>query len=1213
MAPNDVFSEEELSKIHKLNSKVLPTKNDCLLYVLTRTRHGNANYETVVNHLAKEVENIWKKADCCPFAMKSIIKAFKSEVWEKYKYMLREKVLPGSSSLTKRSHKKDNSQPKKPKQPKRKSSRLNNTMSNDIVSIIEDEEGRSVEGGEEIIKEKETIQKKETRKSVSVSPLREMWSSFGMNLFDVKSNSKLKRGLLCFDSSFYEDQCGERKHEMYLSKVTKEFIEQEKARKKTEAIVERNKISALGNSKQLVDGTEEDFSDGDGDDDDSDRENMEEEIELDFPSEINVSYSTRQNSKRSVFGINQSTQTENTVARVPVRMMNETGKSNLIESRYLEAMSLLMSDGLSASEAIRAVYNLDTVVWKQNRHLPLRLDKPYMKAFKRLKKLLSQQKHNKERENEPFPLGDSQIDLETDVVGMISQQVTLVENDAINTVTNADFILEEGTKSPEIEKLKEFVSQKIKERSDDWENTLPDVSCVRHNHNLLAVYCEGKIAEELISKKGFIMPDGTSRQGVGDIAATITKTGDKFRALKSVQITKGTTNNWANAVVYMLKRLANASHSEVSAIWESVSAIISDLCKVNKSLAVEIKEMIGSTWQPGQGFCNLHFTLAVPVAIKSVLASYQTYIGADKLFPKTVGFEMNLEDKLIVIQNLDCWMRLTSIRWQSRAWNKYKSFTDFAEKRGIQNVGHMMHANRFGEFEERCAGGIYLVDTWLEWLSKFKDIRNQLACYLREVASLADQCKFLWAGAALIGLHLTVPFMSMLLDHRVTPRQLLSILPKLYDDLKSYPETLCRVDDCGIPSMKPYFLNPLVKETSPYGCNVCVTLANYLLTIDSTLMDVYLRKLCSTIGDALKRQRGDQYGFGDNPDSGELVTKNLPDEILDDSDASHTKPVENYYGNFDREIKKSGAQGFDKVSDDLIIKYSKDLIDDGHKWRTKANRKNAVELKLLQNDFNKKQKELVSLGVDEEDAFELAHENKVLKCISMCKKNHGGPLTSTDELKELIQSWKGTDKQLHTSLNYEIRLRKLTLTQVKADCSLFKQQNLTIEEKEKNLYSLINSQLDFKTLAEMSDLEQAILGGSRNDQGIPSDALCENTFPETQQSQNSISEPSNNNDIWPPKVGEYVFGLFDDGISPGEVKEVTADSVNIDILVPAKAPNMDMNESLWKRPSLTMNYNYTLHRNSILPFYPVMVINRYSTHRVLIYQVVNFDLAERFI
>ena len=168
-----------------------------------------------------------------------------------------------------------------------------------------------------------------------------------------------------------------------------------------------------------------------------------------------------------------------------------------------------------------------------------------------------------------------------------------------------------------------------------------------------------------------------------------------------------------------------------------------------------------------------------------MLSMYHYSIDAENLFPKNVSFGMNIEDKLITIQILDCWMRLTSIRWQAKPWNKYSSFTEFAERRGIQNVGHMLHAKRFGEFEERCA--VYLADTWMVWLRSFSDVRNQLACFLRSINNLMEMCKFLWAGAALIEIHVTSPFMSMLLDHRVPPIKLLEVLPTMYLELNFYP------------------------------------------------------------------------------------------------------------------------------------------------------------------------------------------------------------------------------------------------------------------------------------------------------------------------------------------------------------------------------------------------------------------------------------------
>ena len=76
----------------------------------------------------------------------------------------------------------------------------------------------------------------------------------------------------------------------------------------------------------------------------------------------------------------------------------------------------------------------------------------------------------------------------------------------------------------------------------------------------------------------------------------------------------------------------------------------------------------------------------------------------------------------------------------------------------------------------------------------------------------------------------------------------------------------------------------------------------------------------------LKRQRRNQYAFGDQPNSDSFILKNLTDDMLDDADATNTKPIENIFGIWDREIAKTGPQGFQKASDDLIIKCARDNI-----------------------------------------------------------------------------------------------------------------------------------------------------------------------------------------------------------------------------------------------------------------------------------------------
>ena len=655
----------------------------------------------------------------------------------------------------------------------------------------------------------------------------------------------------CFDESFYIDQKTTRKQVMYLSKVTKEYAQEENARKKREAAKQRRKELAYADFRTEDPNKEVEIE---VDEDDSDCE----ESEMKSQPAGRASNVCTRSSKKGVSDrpFLDVCSAKNSIPSVPLRKEGQAGSGTYahILPRYLKAMSLLMAENLSASEAVKVVYICDTVIWKQVRHLPLRLEKQYMNAYKRLKVLRGSEQ--KEEESEP--------NLE-DVGNDVSEQVSICEQESIQAITIQDESEEEN--SQEISNLKQTIQSFIDIRKRDKGNVLPDPNCVRQNHNLLSVYCERKIADEIVAKKAFIIPDGTSRQGVGDMAAAVVKVGDHVRALKATKIGKGDRENWAAAIYHMLNRLATASSRDIGTIWKSIVAMLSDLCKVNLHLANEVKKAIGVEWVPGQIFCNLHYTLAIPEGIKKVLTTYQCLIGASKLFPKNVSFEMNVEDKLIVIQVLDCWMRLTSIRWQSRPWNRYSDFTEFAERRGIKNVGHMMHSNRFGEFEERCAGGVYLSETWKEWLSTFVDVRNQLACYLRSILSIMDMCKFLWTGAALIGLHVTAPFMSMLLDHKVTPLTLLEVLPQLYNDLLSYPQSLAQLNECGVPSMKKYFLYPLQKETSPYGVEVCKYIVKYLEECDMDLMNRYLSKICNQLAIILKRQRGDQYGFGDNPDT----------------------------------------------------------------------------------------------------------------------------------------------------------------------------------------------------------------------------------------------------------------------------------------------------------------------------------------------------------
>ena len=94
-----------------------------------------------------------------------------------------------------------------------------------------------------------------------------------------------------------------------------------------------------------------------------------------------------------------------------------------------------------------------------------------------------------------------------------------------------------------------------------------------------------------------------------------------------------TQENWANLIDYMLSRMAVASEEDKKNLWYNIILIISDQCKTNKGLAVEVANKLGVTHQPGQIYCNIHPVLMFDEKLKKVWQNLQMKIGAEKLFP----------------------------------------------------------------------------------------------------------------------------------------------------------------------------------------------------------------------------------------------------------------------------------------------------------------------------------------------------------------------------------------------------------------------------------------------------------------------------------------------------------------------------------------------------------------------------------------------------
>ena len=77
----------------------------------------------------------------------------------------------------------------------------------------------------------------------------------------------------------------------------------------------------------------------------------------------------------------------------------------------------------------------------------------------------------------------------------------------------------------------------------------------------------------------------------------------------------------------------------------------------------------------------------------------------------------------------------------------------------------------------------------------------------------------------------------------------------------------------------------------------------------------------------------------------------------------------------------------------------------------------------------------------------------------------------------------------------------------------------------------------------------------------------------------------------------------------GEVVKVLGNEVNCDFMKPVNTSGST--RSLRKWPS--NSDNETIHRNSVIPIKPCLDISKNSSHRLVIFELTNADLVQKFI
>ena len=125
---------------------------------------------------------------------------------------------------------------------------------------------------------------------------------------------------------------------------------------------------------------------------------------------------------------------------------------------------------------------------------------------------------------------------------------------------------------------------------------------------------------------------------------------------------------------------------------------------------------------------------------------------------------------------------------------------------------------------------------------------------------------------------------------------------------------------------------------------------------------------------------GNAYAFDDDNGSPELVTKLFTEDELQRA-PTQSRDIENLFGIEDSIITRFGSQVFEKSSNDLVIRYSHDLLPDPKVWCTRKAKRAAKVFKEQKKEFNSKQSALMEAGVSITGEDILSKEKQIQKYV----------------------------------------------------------------------------------------------------------------------------------------------------------------------------------------------------------------------------------------
>ena len=318
--------------------------------------------------------------------------------------------------------------------------------------------------------------------------------------------------------------------------------------------------------------------------------------------------------------------------------------------------------------------------------------------------------------------------------------------------------------------------------NETTKNTLPAHSNIRRVEVQVEAMALHMIVEEIMTEEACVVysNDDSAQSGMGNCCSVFKHQwcSKKFSYFWNIHIKRETLPDLVKCTIQILSA-ASAYKYSTSDKLKKITFVMSDSTAHNLQVMEKVCEDEGVENNPLVLLCNIHPLMMFQKKIKEFCHELHDMIGKNRI-KECFLVDTDFDSESFVIKSIRCLSNFIFERYSAKPWNRCNQFGEHIKPK--KNMAISLKDHRFNRLQNCCLSLMYHLDDIADYLNANATITNDIDILDRSFIEMG-LLKPIYGAIAFLGLHITKPFRTLLIDPSTRYSTLMVSFKRIYKDV----------------------------------------------------------------------------------------------------------------------------------------------------------------------------------------------------------------------------------------------------------------------------------------------------------------------------------------------------------------------------------------------------------------------------------------------